>query len=130
MDYVVEAINYDNQPLHYEGVENITNLKECKSISLRNVRHFNDWCLDRLAGNYLPGLEELDISGTDVTRFGLESLYKLPSLKRLIVDKSKMNTIECQLVFSMLEEMKLDLNVLDSSDVKQECDIDSASEDK
>lgn len=118
--YLVECINFDDQPLHYEGVENIDDLQECKSISLRNTRHFNDWCLDRLCGNYLPKLEELDITGTDTTERGLEAIYRLPALKRLILDKSSRDTVEYKLIFAMLEEMNLDLHVLDSSEAKQD----------
>lgn len=119
-NYIVEAVNFDNNPLHYEGVENFKDLLNCKSISLRNCRHFNDWCLDRLSGNLLPCLEELDIAGSDVTIRGCGVFYRFSALKRLIIDKEVKNSIEWQLVFAMLEEMKPDLEVLDSKDHQQQ----------
>lgn len=118
-NYVVEAVNFDNQPLHYEGVENFRDLANCKSISLRNCRHFDDWCLDRLSGNTLPSLEELDISGTDVTTRGFGVIYRMSALRRLIIDKQVHNSIEWQLIYAMLEEMSLNLKVLDSNEVAQ-----------
>lgn len=117
--YLVEAINFDSHPLHYEGVENFRHLVHCKSISLRNCRFFDDWCLDRLSGCQLPVLEELDIAESDVTHRGFGVIYRFSSLRRLIIDKQKKDSIEWQLTFAMLEDMNPKLEVLDSKDVAQ-----------
>lgn len=123
--YRVEAVNFDNLPLYYEGVENLTNLEECKSISLRNTKYFDDWSLDRLSGNHLPKLEELDLSGTDVTYDGFGCMYRFDNLKRFIIDKSNRQEIEYLLSFELLEDLEKGTKVLDSSEASQKCDYSS-----
>lgn len=115
----MEAINFDDNKLHYEGVANIQDLLHCKSISLRNCKFFDNWCIDRLSGNILPVLEELDISGTEVNIGGLGVIYRFPVLKRLIIDKENKNSVDWKLTFAMLEEMKNDLEVLDAKEHSQ-----------
>lgn len=87
--YQLEEIRCDDMELYYEGLENIRRLKCLKRLSFRNVKTFDDWCLDRLSGSDFPVLEVLDLTGTSITERGLCALYRIPSLKMLIVDDPK-----------------------------------------
>lgn len=101
--------------LYYEGLENIRRLKALKKLSFRNVKLFDDWCLDRVSGSDFPVLEVLDLSGTAITERGLSALYRLPSLKTLIVDDPK-KTISFELHCAMLEEAIPMLKVIAASE--------------
>lgn len=101
--FKVEALRCDNMTLYYEGLENLRYLEELKFLSMHNVPTFDDWCLDRVSGSGYPKLEVLDISGTSCTVNGLSCLYRIPTLKLLIVDDPKA-TLEYELACSMLQE--------------------------
>jgi len=108
--YQVEEIRCDNMELYYEGLENIRRLKSLKSISFRNVKTFDDWCLDRFSGSDFPALEVLDITGTSTTERGLCALYRIPSLKMLIVDdpkKSDSYELHCLLLEEAIPLLKV-----------------------
>lgn len=105
--YKIEEIKCDDMELYYEGLENIRRLKFLKRLSFRNVKTFDDWCLDRVSGSDFPALEILDISGTSITERGLSALYRLQSLKVLIVDDpKKSNSFE---LYSLLLEEAIPL---------------------
>lgn len=106
----------DNMELYYEGLENIRELKSLKFLSFHNVETFDDWCLDRVSGSYYENLEILDLSGTQITENGLTSLYRLPTLKMLILDDPK-KSIKYELTCAMLEEIIFDLKICKSSQI-------------
>ncbi|KAG4065231.1 hypothetical protein HA402_012673 [Bradysia odoriphaga] len=112
--YQLEEIRCDDMELYYEGLENIRRLKSLKRLSFRNVKTFDDWCLDRVSGSDFPVLEVLDLSGTAITERGLCALYRLPSLKMLIVDDPK-KTTSFELHCVMLEEAIPMMKVVASS---------------
>lgn len=102
--------------LHYEGLENVRRLNYLRYFSLRNVKQFDDWCLDRLCGNQFDNIEILDVSGTKVTANGLTAVPKLRSLKALVIDLND-RSVEFQLACSLLEEAMPTLRILNSADV-------------
>lgn len=102
--FKVEGLKCDNMMLYYEGLENLRWLQYLKFLSFHNVGTFDDWCLDRVSGSQLDQIEVLDISGTKCTHRGLSCLYRLNSLKLLIVDDVK-QSIEFELSCSMLQEV-------------------------
>jgi hypothetical protein len=110
---VLEAIKCDNMELYYEGLENVRRLKYLKYLSFKNVEPFDDWCLDRVSGSEFEALETLDLSGTNITEKGLQALYRIPSLKTLIVDDPHRNKA-WELVLAMLEEINHKLEVISS----------------
>lgn len=114
--FKVEALKCDNMKLYYEGLENIRWLQELKFISFRNIKTFDDWCLDRVSGSQCFKLEILDISGTSCTSRGLSCLYRLSNLKLLIVDDPKIS-LEYELTYSMLEECLPNLQVVAANSV-------------
>lgn len=99
--------------IYYEGFENIRRLHKLKKFSLQNVKTLDDWCMDRLCGNELTALRELDITGTNVTANGLVALTKMPSLKLLIVDNPK-RSVEFELTLLGLQDSMPEMVVRDS----------------
>lgn len=115
-EWLVVAIKADNMELYFEGLENVRRLNHLRYFSLRNVKQFDDWSMDRLCGNQFDNIEILDVSGTNVTANALYAVPKLRSLKALVMD-TKDRSIEFQLACSLLEEVMPQLRILDSADV-------------
>lgn len=107
---VLEEIKCDNMNLFYEGLENIRRLRYLKHLSFENVAKFDDWCLDRVSGSSFPALEVLNLRRTAVTDRGLHCLYRLPSLKVLVVDNPEKN-IMWKMMVSLLEEWNPQITV-------------------
>jgi len=82
--YSLEAIDINGIDLYYEGLSNICGLMKLKWLSFKNCKNIDDWGLDKISAEY-PQLEYLDISGCSITERGLESLYRMTLLKKLIV---------------------------------------------
>lgn len=112
----VEAIDCEGMRLYYEGLENIRRLKGLKTLSFKGLEMFGDWCLDRVSGSEFEALEQLDVSGTKVTYQGLQALYRIPSLKRLILDDPYRDT-EWKLTIAMLQEIMPELEIVQVSKV-------------
>uniref|UniRef100_A0A4Y0BQK3 Uncharacterized protein n=1 Tax=Anopheles funestus TaxID=62324 RepID=A0A4Y0BQK3_ANOFN len=110
---VLEEVRCDGMTLFYEGMENIQKLLRLKHLSFENVTLFNDWYLDRISGNTLPSLEKLNLRGTAITHRGLNCLYRLPSLKLLLIDDPEKDIL-WKLTVAMLEEWNPNLRVASS----------------
>lgn len=113
----IESIRCDNMELYYEGLENVRRLKHLKYLSFKNVATFDDWCLDRVSGSEFSQLETLDLSGTNITERGLQSLYRIPTLRTLILDEPARDK-GMELVLSMLQEVCIHLKVVDSKTIQ------------
>ncbi|XP_011196082.1 distal membrane-arm assembly complex protein 2 [Zeugodacus cucurbitae] len=114
--FKIEGLRCDNMTLYYEGLENIRNLQELKFLSFHNVHTFDDWCLDRISSSGFPKLEVLDISKTSCTVNGLSCLYRIPTLKLLIVNDPK-ESLEFELACSMLEEVIPSVKIVDAASI-------------
>lgn len=115
-NYMIDAIKADNMDIYYEGLENIRRLNHLKYFSLRDVKQFDDWCMDRLCGHQYDRIEILDVSGTCITANALAAVPKLRSLKAIVMDLYD-RSIEFQLACSLLEEVMPQLKILNSADV-------------
>lgn len=115
-EWLVLAIKADNMELYFEGLENIRRLNHLRYFSLRNVKQFDDWSMDRLCSNQFDRIEILDVSGTSVTANALFAVPKLRSLRALVMDTTN-RSVEFQLACSLLEEVMPKLRILDSADV-------------
>lgn len=109
----IEAIDCENMEIYYEGLENLRRLKSLRFISFKNVKSFDDWCVDRISGSEFESLEVLDLSGTQVTERGIAALYRVPSLKKLILDKPK-RSIEWKLTLAMLQDIIPGLEIVEN----------------
>lgn len=114
--YKIEAIKCDDMLLYYEGLENIRRLNYLKFLSFHNVPTFDDWCLDRVSGSQFDVLEVLDLSKTNITEKGLHALYRIDTLKLLIIDNVKKNK-GMELVCSMLEELFPNLKIVEGNTI-------------
>lgn len=108
----VEDIDCEGTKLFYEGLENFRRLKSLKTASFKNIKSFDDWCLDRVSGSEFEALEQLDISGTNITHRGLQALYRIPTLKKLILTDPYRDT-EMKLVLAMLQDIMPALEVVE-----------------
>lgn len=108
--FQLEAIKCDNMKLYYEGLENLRRLKCLKFLSFQNVSTFDDWCLDRVSGSGFSALEVLDLSGTNITDKGLGALYRIQTLKLLMLDdpkKDKNIELTCLLLEEIIPNLKI-----------------------
>lgn len=103
--YRVEAINFEGMDLFYEGLDNTRMLTSLKHLSFRNVARFDDWCLDRVSGSELTALDTLNLVGTRVTVRGLGALYRVPSLRTLILDEELKDNKELELTTFLLQDI-------------------------
>uniref|UniRef100_A0A182PHB0 Vacuolar protein sorting-associated protein 26C n=1 Tax=Anopheles epiroticus TaxID=199890 RepID=A0A182PHB0_9DIPT len=117
---VLEEVRCDGMTLFYEGMENIQKLLRLKHLSFEKVVQFDDWHLDRISGNVLPSLEKLNLRGTAISHRGLNCLYRLPSLKLLLVDDPEKD-IHWKLTVAMLEEWNPNLRETVSGVVQIVC---------
>lgn len=117
--YKIVAMKCDNMNLYYEGLENIRRLHNLKFLSFHNVKTFDDWCLDRVSGSEFTSLEVLDLSGTSITERGLNALYRIPSLKLLIVDDLERN-IGMKLICAVIEESYPNIKIVEGNTVHNE----------
>lgn len=115
-NYTLDAIKADNMELYYEGLENLRRLNHLKYLSLRNVKQFDDWCMDRICGHQYDRIEILDVSSTSITANALTAVPKLRSLKAIVMDLND-RSIEFELACSLLEEVMPHLKILNSVDV-------------
>jgi hypothetical protein len=113
-NYLIEALDCEGVELYFEGLENVRRLKELKCLSFRGIKTFDDWCLDRVSGAGFDKLEVLDVSDTEITHLGLQSLYRLTSLRKLMLTDPDRSP-EWQLTIAMLCEVLPDLEIVEST---------------
>ncbi|KAF3421916.1 hypothetical protein E2986_01463 [Frieseomelitta varia] len=102
--YVLEELDLSEYPLRYEHLYFIFNLYYLKTLSFKGCETINDWFLDKISAEY-PNLEQLDVSECkNVTERGLEALYRMPNLKKLIITNYR-GTAAFDLTCFMLEEV-------------------------
>jgi len=110
-DYLIEAIDILDMKLLYEGFQNMTNLRSLQWLSLKNCFEIDDWCLDRISGEYQSSLEYLDISNcVQVTDRGIGALYRMNKLRTLKVHNIASSQM-FQLACLMLEDIHPQLNI-------------------
>ena len=108
----VEAIDCEDVEIYYEGLENLRRLKSLRFLSFKNVKSFDDWCLDRVSGSEFENLEVLNLAGTQITELGLQALYRVPSLRKLILSEPYRN-VEWKLTLAMLQDIIPDLEIVE-----------------
>lgn len=104
--YFVEAIdctNFHHGGIRYEGVQNLSGLNFLKWLSLKNNKHVDVWCLDRIAGQNGQSLEYLDLTGCELSVGCICALARMSSLKMLVITDPG-DDITLQAALSMLEQ--------------------------
>lgn len=101
--YIIEAVDVNGFDLYYEGLSNLCGLVKLKWLSLKDCKNIDDWGLDKISAEF-PELEYLDISGCEkITERGLECLYRMTNLKKLIVTNHH-KSVAFELSCFMLED--------------------------
>lgn len=101
--YILEAVDVNGLDLYYEGLSNLCGLTKLKWLSLKDCKNIDDWGLDKISAEF-PELEHLDISGCEkITERGLESLYRMSKLKKLIITNHN-KSVAFELSCLMLED--------------------------
>jgi hypothetical protein len=113
-NFLMEAVDCEGVELYFEGLENLRRLKEMKCISFRGIKTFDDWCLDRVSGSGYEKLEVLDLSDTSITHLGLQALYRMTSLRKLMVTDPERSP-EWQVTLAMLCEIFPNLEIVEST---------------
>lgn len=111
--YFVEAIdctNFLHNGIRYEGLENLSGLNFLKWLNLKNNKHVDVWCLDRIAGQNGKTLQYLDISGCKLSVGCVFALARMPAL-RLLTITDPGDDVHLQAALSMLEQEKPNLFV-------------------
>ncbi|XP_076238021.1 distal membrane arm assembly component 2 [Calliopsis andreniformis] len=102
--YILEAIDLKGYSIEFDNLGNISNLYHLKWLSLKGCKTIDDWAIDKLSSSY-PALEYFDISECiNVTERGLEALYRMPNLKKLIVT-NYYKSVALELTCFMLEDI-------------------------
>lgn len=102
--FYVSEIDCSNMNIYYEGLENMVRLKKLTWLSFKNCKTIDDFCLDRISGEYGETLKYLDISGCSITERGLNAFYRLSNLETLVVSNITRSTA-FELTCAMLEEL-------------------------
>ncbi|XP_057365246.1 distal membrane-arm assembly complex protein 2-like [Daphnia carinata] len=109
--YKVEAADCSKMTLIYEGLENMKKMENLKWLSLESCPYIDDWCLDRISGEYGDTLEYLDIRNCPlVTDKGIASLSKMKKLKTLILGGHP-EAKNLELVCLMLEDILPEITI-------------------
>lgn len=106
--FFVEAIDcekFHHNGIRYEGIHNLSGLNFLKWLSLKNNKHIDVWCLDRLAGQNGASLVYLDITGCKLCIGCILALARMKELKFLIISDPG-DDANIQNALSMLEEEK------------------------
>lgn len=109
--WYVEAIEASDSLLVYEGLQNMKNLHHLKELDLSYCKFIDEWCMDRVTGEYHASLEVLNISGCrSVNWNGLEVVWRLGNLKKLIIkDMEHIQdlTLICLLLLDVLPNLHI-----------------------
>lgn len=106
----LEAVDFQDTEIMYEGLVNIATARKVKWMSFRNCPYVDDWFLDNLI-QFKDSLEYLDISDcADVTERGVCVLHRLRNLKTLKLENLP-NIQYPELVCILLEDVLLDIKI-------------------
>jgi len=110
--WYLEAIEASTADLVYEGFQNFRNLDHLKWLDLSYCQHMDEWCMDRITGEFHDTLEYLNISGCrGINWNGLECIWRLRNLKTLVIkdmDHVQDLTLICLMLLEVLPNLKIE----------------------
>ncbi|XP_046916288.2 distal membrane arm assembly component 2 [Dermatophagoides farinae] len=112
--YRLISVDGSELALIFEGLDNLILLNELEELNLANNR-LDDWCCDKLARLFRNSktLSYLNINDNKwISHRGIEALYKIPSLKTLVIRRTK-----------AAEFPFIDLVILMFNDINPNCNI-------
>jgi len=124
--WYIEAIDCSSSKLVFEGLQNLRNLHYIKYLDISYCDHIDEWCLDRISGEYSDTLEYLNLSGCRGLNWnGLEVLWRFRNLKTLVLkdmDHVEDLNLLCLLLLDVNPELRilgaeyLDLKLLEGTE--------------
>jgi len=109
--WYIEAIDCSTSTLVFEGLQNLRNLHYIKYLDLSYCDHIDEWCLDRISGEYSETLEYINLSGCRALNWnGLEVLWRFKNLKTLVLkdmDHVEDLTMICLLLLDVFPDLKI-----------------------
>jgi len=107
----IEAIDCSTSRLVYEGLQNLRNLHYVKYIDFSYCQHLDEWCMDRITGEYADTVEYINLSGCrNINANGLEVLWRFRNLKTLVLkdmDHVEDLNLVCLLLLDVFPKLKI-----------------------
>lgn len=113
-DFRLTGIDLQGKGLITESIDNIVGLEELQYLNLSNNRRLDDFACDQLARQFRSSrtLREVDLSYNPfITVYGLDALFRIPSIKRIKAIDTRASKYE-----------QIDLFTLAAKD-ERDCDI-------
>src|SRR6218665_3207733 len=105
--YRLLSVDASGIKLSYEGLDNFILLPELEELHLCN-NNLDDFACDKIARIFrnCDRLEYLDLSDNKISHRGVEGLYQIRSLKKLIIKNTKASQFEfIELLVSLFEDI-------------------------
>jgi len=132
--WYIEAIDASQANLVYEGLQNLRNLHHIKYLDISYCDFMDEWCMDRLSGEYADTLEYLNISGCRKMNWNsIEVLWRFKNLKTLVLkdmDHVEDLSLVCLMLLDALPKLKIigaeymDLKLLEGTQYQHLLDDD------
>jgi len=132
--WYIEAIDASQSKLVYEGLQNLRNLHHIKYLDISYCDFMDEWCMDRISGEYADTLEYLNISGCRQMNWNsIEILWRFKNLKTLVLkdmDHVEDLSLVCLMLLDALPKLKIigaeymDLKLLEGTQYQHLLDED------
>lgn len=113
-DFRVTAIDLEGRNLITESIDNLVGLDELRYLNLSRNDRLDDFACDQLARQYRSSrtLREIDLSYNPfITVYGLEVLFRIPSIKRITAINTRASKYEQIDLFTMAAKDERDCDI-------------------
>lgn len=109
--WYIEAIDCSTSRIVYEGLQNLRNLHYLKYLDCSYCPNIDEWCIDRISGEFADTLEYINLSGCrNLDGNGLEVLWRFRNLKTLVLkdmDHVADLPLICLLLLDVMPKLKI-----------------------